>query len=245
MLCRPPKQSSGAGVTNPMEEQTFKDALPAEAHPRFSAPAAIKPLQASMDNNTRQGDMADQASGNNEVHIAPSSSSRPTPRYPAGRSKRRCGASKKRHPTACAATCGEPISRRRDLNAIPLDAASASPARKNRTRDRPAAAAPGVLPREAGDDAAAPGRARGLIGQYTTPNNTYQYIVNREEAQLTWVAPGHRDLPNMGGNRLRRQRAGARPRKGKPAAAAPGDHRGKTATRRSASSIAGGRASRR
>jgi DnaK suppressor protein len=29
----------------------------------------LKPLQASMDNNTRQGDMADQASGNNEVHI--------------------------------------------------------------------------------------------------------------------------------------------------------------------------------
>ncbi len=28
-----------------------------------------KPLQASMENNTRQGDMADQASGNNEVHI--------------------------------------------------------------------------------------------------------------------------------------------------------------------------------
>jgi DnaK suppressor protein len=30
----------------------------------------MKPLQASMENNTRQGDMADQASGNNEVHIA-------------------------------------------------------------------------------------------------------------------------------------------------------------------------------
>ena len=29
----------------------------------------IKPLQTSMETNTRQGDMADQASGNNEVHI--------------------------------------------------------------------------------------------------------------------------------------------------------------------------------
>jgi DnaK suppressor protein len=29
----------------------------------------IKPLQNSMENNTRQGDLADQASGNNEVHI--------------------------------------------------------------------------------------------------------------------------------------------------------------------------------
>ena len=28
-----------------------------------------KPLQTSIENNTRQGDMADQASGNNEVHI--------------------------------------------------------------------------------------------------------------------------------------------------------------------------------
>jgi DnaK suppressor protein len=29
----------------------------------------IKPLQTTMENNTRQGDLADQASGNNEVHI--------------------------------------------------------------------------------------------------------------------------------------------------------------------------------
>ena len=29
----------------------------------------VKPLQTSMEDNTRQGDLADQASGNNEVHI--------------------------------------------------------------------------------------------------------------------------------------------------------------------------------
>ena len=29
----------------------------------------VKPLQTSMETNTRQGDLADQASGNNEVHI--------------------------------------------------------------------------------------------------------------------------------------------------------------------------------
>src|SRR5215468_11159549 len=29
----------------------------------------IKPLKASMENNTRQGDVADQAAGNNEVHV--------------------------------------------------------------------------------------------------------------------------------------------------------------------------------
>ena len=30
----------------------------------------VRPIQASMENNSRQGDLADQASGNNEVHIA-------------------------------------------------------------------------------------------------------------------------------------------------------------------------------
>ena len=29
----------------------------------------VRPLAASMENNSRQGDMADQANGNNEVHI--------------------------------------------------------------------------------------------------------------------------------------------------------------------------------
>jgi DnaK suppressor protein len=33
------------------------------------AAGGIKPLQVSMETNTRQGDLADQASGNNEVHI--------------------------------------------------------------------------------------------------------------------------------------------------------------------------------
>ena len=31
--------------------------------------AGVRTLQATMENNSRQGDMADQASGNNEVHI--------------------------------------------------------------------------------------------------------------------------------------------------------------------------------
>src|SRR5437660_2983832 len=69
MLCRPGKTSSGAGVTNVMDEQTFKDAL-LKKRTEILGTGGIKPLQASMDNNTRQGDMADQASGNNEVHIA-------------------------------------------------------------------------------------------------------------------------------------------------------------------------------
>jgi DnaK suppressor protein len=52
----------------PMDVQTFKDAL-LKKRTEILGTGGIKPLQASMENNTRQGDMADQASGNNEVHI--------------------------------------------------------------------------------------------------------------------------------------------------------------------------------
>jgi DnaK suppressor protein len=52
----------------PMDEQIFKDAL-LKKRTEILGTGGIKPLQASMENNSRQGDMADQASGNNEVHI--------------------------------------------------------------------------------------------------------------------------------------------------------------------------------
>jgi DnaK suppressor protein len=52
-----------------MEEQEYKDAL-VRKRTEILGTGGIKPIQASMENNTRQGDMADQASGNNEVHIA-------------------------------------------------------------------------------------------------------------------------------------------------------------------------------
>ena len=51
-----------------MEEQNYKDAL-LKKRVEILGTGGIKPLQASMENNTRQGDMADQASGNNEVHL--------------------------------------------------------------------------------------------------------------------------------------------------------------------------------
>jgi len=50
------------------ETQNYKDAL-LKKRTEILGTGGIKPLQASMENNTRQGDMADQASGNNEVHI--------------------------------------------------------------------------------------------------------------------------------------------------------------------------------
>src|SRR5438034_8368264 len=51
-----------------MDVPHYKDAL-LKKRVEILGTGGIKPLQASMENNTRQGDMADQASGNNEVHI--------------------------------------------------------------------------------------------------------------------------------------------------------------------------------
>jgi DnaK suppressor protein len=51
-----------------MDAQAYKDAL-LKKKSEILGTGGIKPLQATMENNTRQGDMADQASGNNEVHI--------------------------------------------------------------------------------------------------------------------------------------------------------------------------------
>src|SRR3954469_8687075 len=56
------------GVSTAMDVQIYKDAL-LRKREEILGTGGIKPLQASMENNTRQGDMADQASGNNEVHI--------------------------------------------------------------------------------------------------------------------------------------------------------------------------------
>lgn len=51
-----------------MDVQTYRDALQRKRD-EILGTGGIKPIQASMENNTRQGDMADQSSGNNEVHI--------------------------------------------------------------------------------------------------------------------------------------------------------------------------------
>jgi RNA polymerase-binding protein DksA len=49
-----------------MDVQHYKDSL-LRKRTELLAAGGIKPLQS--DNNSRQGDLADQASGNNEVHI--------------------------------------------------------------------------------------------------------------------------------------------------------------------------------
>ena len=51
-----------------MEEAVYKESL-LKKRTEILTEGGMKPLATSMENNTRQGDMADQASGNNEVHI--------------------------------------------------------------------------------------------------------------------------------------------------------------------------------
>jgi DnaK suppressor protein len=52
-----------------MDLDHFREALLLKKQELVGA-SGVRPLQATMENNSRQGDMADQASGNNEVHIA-------------------------------------------------------------------------------------------------------------------------------------------------------------------------------
>src|SRR5438552_14097516 len=60
-------------MTEHVLDDTFlvhmKDALLRKRAEILAASTGTRPLPASMDVNSRQGDMADQASGNNEVHI--------------------------------------------------------------------------------------------------------------------------------------------------------------------------------
>ena len=53
-----------------MDTATYKESLLKKRAEILAAGGGVKPLQETMgDVNSRQGDLADQASGNNEVHI--------------------------------------------------------------------------------------------------------------------------------------------------------------------------------
>jgi DnaK suppressor protein len=54
---------------SPVDPAPYKEMLLRKRGEILAAGGAGKPLQASTEMNTRQGDLADQASGNNEVHI--------------------------------------------------------------------------------------------------------------------------------------------------------------------------------
>ena len=56
--------------TESIDQSPYKDALLRKRGEILAAGNAAKPIQqAGLDNNSRQGDLADQAAGNNEVHI--------------------------------------------------------------------------------------------------------------------------------------------------------------------------------
>ena len=67
----------GEGAIHTMSDQVLDETLLAKLKEDLmqkrgeilSASTGSRPLPASMDVNSRQGDLADQASGNNEVHI--------------------------------------------------------------------------------------------------------------------------------------------------------------------------------
>jgi len=52
-----------------MDVSTYKDALLRKRSEILSAGAGAKPIQSTEGQSSRQGDLADQATGNNEVHI--------------------------------------------------------------------------------------------------------------------------------------------------------------------------------
>jgi RNA polymerase-binding transcription factor len=52
-----------------MDATAYKEQLLRKRGEILSTGGGVKPLQGQMENNSRQGDLADQASGNNEVHI--------------------------------------------------------------------------------------------------------------------------------------------------------------------------------
>lgn len=60
--------AAGHGEKPSMALSSYKEAL-LRKRGEILGSGGIKPLQTSMETNTRQGDLADQASGNNEVHI--------------------------------------------------------------------------------------------------------------------------------------------------------------------------------
>ena len=65
----PVAKHAPVGVVNQMDMATYRDALVRKREELLEGTGS-KPLQWTIENNSgRQGDMADQATGNNEVHI--------------------------------------------------------------------------------------------------------------------------------------------------------------------------------
>jgi len=90
-----------------MDVSPYKEALLASGE--LLGGSGLKPLQSTMDNNNgRQGDMADQASGNNETHIQ-LKLKQTDAKILQAIEERSSGST--RAPTACAATAASPSRR--------------------------------------------------------------------------------------------------------------------------------------
>ena len=199
-----------------MDEQHYKDAL-LRKRSEILATGGIKPLQASMENNSRQGDMADQASGNNEVHIQ--LKLKQTDAKILQAIEEALVRIDKGTYGVCR-DCGEPIvagAAERD----PVDARLHHLQGKAELVNRPTCSrcSRTFYRREAGALQRATRRARCIVG-HTTFNNTYQYIIDREETQHlagcatrspSWAAgPGRRRRPSSPRVRQGRRRRRAR-----------------------------------
>ena len=166
-----------------MDEQTYKDAL-LKKRSEILGTGGIKPLQASMENNTRQGDMADQASGNNEVHIQ--LKLKQTDAKILQAIEEALVADRQGHlrrlPRLRRADCASAAERHsvdarlHHLQGKAELVTDLLPLLQEFYREKLAM----LLRHQAG--------AR-LVGQYDV-NNTYQYIINREETQLSWLDEG-------------------------------------------------------
>ena len=200
-----------------MDVENYRDALLREAR-RAARRHGAKPLQWTMENNSgRQGDMADQASGNNEVHIQLKLKQTDAKILQAiEEALRRI----EEGTYGVCRDCGEPIAGAAQRHSV--DARPASPARKNRRRDHCNSELQQLLTDFAAERLALLQRHEAgarVVGHYDF-NNTYQYVITREETHLAWlqsalsragcdVAGGHAPLPTP---RRRRRARNEEPR---------------------------------
>ena len=166
-----------------MDTAPYKDALLRKRGEILSS-GGIRPLQTSMETNTRQGDLADQASGNNEVHIQ--LKLKQTDAKILQAIEEALVRIEKGTYGLCR-DCGEAGCRsapERDsvdprVHYLQGKAARVTPAGA-------AGTAAGVLSRQTRPPLRHQAGAR-CVGQYGL-NNAYQYVIAREEAHLQWIA---------------------------------------------------------
>ena len=174
-----------------MDLSPFKEALLRKRGEILSAGGGVKPLQASTEINTRQGDLADQASGNNEVHIQlklKQTDAKILQAIEEALYRMEKG------------TYGDlPRLRRADRAGAP-ERDSLDPRLHHLQGKAELVKATEllellarVLPRQAGD-AAAPRRGRAATSADYDFNNTYQYVIAREDMHVRWLRDAITDL---------------------------------------------------